>query len=185
MGDADRCSRMKEFALQYCPKVIFMLENIEKLGCTIPKNFISCQSCEVDGISGGFVNSDQTSNESKPQVVVCEDRIFDQQHLNDTIVHELIHAYDACRAHMDPANLRQHACTEIRASNLSGECSWKNEMARGNFGFKLQQQECVKRRAVLSVLGNPNCKSKEEAAKIVQEVFHVCYKDTSPFDRNP
>jgi hypothetical protein len=34
------------------------------------------------------------------------------------VIHELIHAYDICRAKVDWNNCRHYACTEIRASSL-------------------------------------------------------------------
>jgi len=70
------------------------------------------------------------------------------------MTHELIHAYDYCRAELDFADLYQHACTEvcfgpvlnhgvvacndvvflqIRAAALSQNCSYWSEFWRGNF----------------------------------------------------
>lgn len=43
-------------------------------------------------------------------------------------------------------------------------------------------QACVRRRAILSVTANPNCKTKEDAEKAVNEVWESCYSDTRPFD---
>jgi inner membrane protease ATP23 len=43
-------------------------------------------------------------------------------------------------------------------------------------------QSCVKRRAILSILSNPSCKSEEMANKVVNEVWESCFKDTRPFD---
>jgi hypothetical protein len=40
----------------------------------------------------------------------------------------------------------------------------------------------VKRRAILSIVGNPSCESEEMATKVVNEVWESCFKDTRPFD---
>lgn len=40
----------------------------------------------------------------------------------------------------------------------------------------------MRRRAILSVAANPNCKSKDEAEKAVNEVWESCFADTRPFD---
>mmetsp|Transcript_7271 Transcript_7271/g.10917 ORF Transcript_7271/g.10917 Transcript_7271/m.10917 type:complete len:186 (+) Transcript_7271:77-634(+) len=181
--DHEKCEAAKEFAVIHNPKVIFLLDHIKKLGCTLPSNFFSCEKCDKPGISGGYIPI--TKNNPDPKVVICEDKQINQLSQLETMGHELIHVYDSCRAHVDLTNLKQHACTEIRASNLSGECSWTNEINRGNFNLKLQHQNCVKRRAVLSVSENPQCKDKDEAMKVVEQVFQRCYKDTSPYDRNP
>jgi inner membrane protease ATP23 len=43
-------------------------------------------------------------------------------------------------------------------------------------------EACARRRAVLSVMANPACKSQEEAERAVNEVWESCFKDTRPFD---
>lgn len=43
-------------------------------------------------------------------------------------------------------------------------------------------QECVRRRATLSVSARPACKDQEHAAKVVNEVWDSCFYDTRPFD---
>ena len=87
---------------------------------------------------------------------------------------------------MDPINNCIHmACTEIRAENLSGECSWLREMQNGRMltDFVGHGAKCVKRRAALSVKANPNC--AEKAEEYIDAAFERCYKDTYPFDRHP
>jgi len=74
---------------------------------------------------------------------------------------------------------------QIRASNLSGECKWNQEFLRGNMGLHKQQQECVRRRATLSVAMNPNCADEATAQQAVQQVWERCYRDSAPFDRVP
>jgi len=49
--------------------------------------------------------------------------------------------------------------------------------------FPAHNMECVKRRALLSVKANPNC--KDQAEKAVEAAFERCYSDTFPFDRHP
>ena len=96
----------------------------------------------------------------------------------------MVHAYDHLRFKVDwEKNLRHAACSEIRASTLSGECRWAREFfARGKWSFMQQHQECVRRRATLSVAARPFCKDDVEAAKVVNEVFESCFADTRPFD---
>mmetsp|Transcript_19662 Transcript_19662/g.28498 ORF Transcript_19662/g.28498 Transcript_19662/m.28498 type:complete len:90 (+) Transcript_19662:130-399(+) len=86
---------------------------------------------------------------------------------------------------MDPLNNCIHmACTEIRAENLSGECDWVRELGSGRMKeFAGHGAKCVKRRAVLSLKANPNCKDKAE--DYVDAAFERCFKDTYPFDRHP
>lgn len=71
------------------------------------------------------------------------------------------------------------------------------EFLRGNFAIKGNRhrsddlkgvlgkfQDCVKRRAALSVSLNPNCKESESKA-YVEKMFPKCFQDTAPFDRIP
>ncbi len=97
---------------------------------------------------------------------------------------EMVHAYDHLRFNCDMANnLRHAACAEIRASSLSGECRfWREFWHRSQWKVTYQHQECVRRRATLSVSHRPNCKDDVEAAKVVNEVWDSCFADTRPFD---
>ena len=66
-----------------------------------------CEPCGPT-VAGGF-DPEQT------QVVLCENNIYSQGHMNDTLTHELVHAYDHCRAHVDWNNLQHIACTEVQS----------------------------------------------------------------------
>ena len=46
----------------------------------------------------------------------------------------------------------------------------------------LCRQECVRRRAVLSVRANPACPDQATAERAVNEVWESCFSDTRPFD---
>mmetsp|Transcript_23495 Transcript_23495/g.56203 ORF Transcript_23495/g.56203 Transcript_23495/m.56203 type:complete len:168 (-) Transcript_23495:339-842(-) len=93
--------------------------------------------------------------------------------------------YDHCRgANLDWSDCHHHACSEVRAANLSGDCHWSQEFLRGNFSLQAQHQACVRRRALLSVAMNPNC-PEPKAKEAVDAVFDTCFRDTRPFDRIP
>ena len=97
----------------------------------------------------------------------------------------MVHAYDYLRFKADftTQDLRHAACTEIRASSFSGECRfWREFWHRAQWKVMYQHQECVKRRAAISVSHRPNCKDDIEAARVVNEVWDSCFADTRPFD---
>jgi hypothetical protein len=119
----------------------------------------------------------------KPEIFLCEQYMESELMTHKTMVHELIHAIDMCRTKMDPLHNCVHmACTEIRAENLSGECSFFKEFLRMK-SFAGHGQECVKRRAVLSVRANPNCTARAE--DYVDAAMFRCFQDVYPFDRHP
>ncbi|KAM7378020.1 hypothetical protein PAMA_013088 [Pampus argenteus] len=173
-----RCQRMLKVAMDKNPYAKLLLSAMKSSGCTayMDRHF-SCEDCDST-VSGGF-------DAASSQVVLCQNNILLQSHMNRTVTHELIHAFDHCRAHVDWFhNLRHLACSEIRAANLSGDCSFSNEVARLNFGLKQHHQECVRDRALGSILASRKVPQKE-AEKIVDEVFDTCFNDHAPFGRIP
>ncbi|GMN30499.1 hypothetical protein TIFTF001_002829 [Ficus carica] len=192
------------------PMVKFLLEHMEKSGCTIGDRFIRAVHCNKQ-IAGGYVRGGG--------IMVCSNHMNLQDDVNQVVIHELIHAYDDCRAaNLDWANCAHHACSEIRAGHLSGDCHYKRELLRGflkirsheqvrvlrgvavGYGGVMRRQgvaqevegaypnlgskECVRRRVLKSVIANPYC--SEAAAKDAMEaVWDICYNDTKPFDRAP
>lgn len=157
-----------------------LLDAIETLGCKIPPDFLVCRQCPP-GISGGFAVHDTSQKEPyKPQIVMCENGMLEKESFEHTVIHELVHAYDQCRAKIDWKNCLHHACTEVRASAISGECTLLHEIFRGNTKIRNGHQDCVRRRAEKSVAMNSYC--KDIAADAVDVVFKQCYSDKSPFD---
>ncbi len=119
------------------------------------------------------------------QVILCHNHLLSQKEVNHALTHELLHAYDHCRAaNVDWHNCEHHACSEIRAASLSGDCNFKEELLRGNYGIRKQHQICVRRRAELSLSMNPSCQGLRGRLAI-DRVFDACLKDTAPFDRIP
>ncbi|XP_072002923.1 mitochondrial inner membrane protease ATP23 homolog isoform X3 [Engystomops pustulosus] len=137
----------------------------------------TCEECDGQ-VGGGF-------DSSTSEIVICQNTVNDQTTMNRMLTHELIHAYDHCRAHVDFLNNIQHlACTEIRAASLSGDCSLGNELSRFKFGIKQHHQACVRDRAVRSIVAARKF-SQETAEKAVDEVFESCFNDREPFGRIP
>ncbi|KAK1789535.1 hypothetical protein P4O66_015449 [Electrophorus voltai] len=173
-----KCHIMLQFAIQTSPYAKLLLGAMRNSGCTVYEGrHFSCEDCDGT-VSGGF---DATTS----QIVLCQNNIRQQAHMNRVVTHELIHAFDHCRAHVNWfSNLKHLACSEIRAANLSGDCSFINELSRLNFGLNQHHQECVRSRALRSILAVRNI-SREKAEKVVDEVFDSCFHDHAPFGRIP
>jgi inner membrane protease ATP23 len=165
------CNKLKDRLLKNSPVVKFMMEQLEKAGCPFNQNHFLCTPCDLSR-SGGF--------SPDHGILLCQNRIINKTHLQDTLVHELIHAFDYCTTHMKHLNCQHIACTEIRASMLSGECKFTREFMRGHFNISKQLQHCVKRRALLSLQMVPYCQAN--AQETLNQVFDSCFKDTTPFD---
>ncbi|KAL6838846.1 hypothetical protein ACP4OV_031282 [Aristida adscensionis] len=155
------------------PTVRFLKERMEKAGCQVWPHLIQAATCST---AGGF---------SRQGIKVCCNHMTLQDEINQVIIHELIHAYDDCVAkNLDWNNCAHHACSEIRANHLSGDCHYKRELLRGFMKIRGHEQDCVKRRALMSVKSNPNC-SETAAKDAIEAVWDICYNDTRPFDRAP
>ncbi|KAJ0047463.1 hypothetical protein NL108_000918, partial [Boleophthalmus pectinirostris] len=116
------------------PYAKLLLGAMKNSGCQVFKSrHFSCEDCDGT-VSGGF-------DAASSQIVLCQNNINRQSHMNRVVTHELIHAFDHCRANVDWFNNYRHlACSEIRAANLSGECSFSNELWRFQFGLKKHHQ---------------------------------------------
>ena len=151
------CKKALELAVTSNKTIQKMIESIENLGCKLPENFFACRPCD-ENISGGLLTNSAKAKDYKPQVILCQNRWLESETFENTIIHELVHAYDACRVKaFDASKCLEHACTEIRASAMSGECGLLHEMARGNIALTNGHNACVKRRATISVSANPAC----------------------------
>ncbi|TFK42206.1 peptidase M76 family-domain-containing protein [Crucibulum laeve] len=168
------CEKRKAYLMQYSPAVVFMLKHLKHSGCEVPAENILCAPCDLTR-AGGF-------SPNPGAVVLCSGHFFSEKHMEQTLVHELVHMYDHCKFKVDWQNLRHHACSEIRANNLSGDCNYTRELRRGFVAFSKQHQACVRRRAVESVKANPACPSPEAAERAVNEAWDSCFNDTRPFD---
>ncbi|QIX00208.1 hypothetical protein AMS68_005725 [Peltaster fructicola] len=177
--DCKRCESQKKWLFENSPIVRFMAHNINLLGpangaAAITPERVRCRRCDTKQ-SGGF--------DSEYGILICANQLRNRGHLEDTLAHEMVHAYDHLRFKLDPLDLRHAACMEIRASTLSGECRFGREfITRGQWNVTQQLQECVRRRAALSVANRPSCKDDVQAARVVNEVWDSCFNDTRPFD---
>ena len=71
------------------PIVRFMIEKLADAGCAIDERFFKIERCSSD-VVGGFRPPDG--------IVLCHNQIHDRTTMENTVAHELIHAYDQCRA---------------------------------------------------------------------------------------
>ncbi|KAJ0694383.1 putative peptidase M76, ATP23 [Helianthus annuus] len=171
----EECENMIQGSLR-TPTVKFLREHLEKSGCGIVPNFIRAVNCS-QRMSGGYSRGEG--------IVVCSNHLTIQDEVTQVVIHELIHAYDDCRAaNLDWTNCAHHACSEIRAGHLSGDCHYKRELLRGFIKIRGHEQDCVRRRVMKSLACNPYC-SQAAAKDAMEAVWDTCYNDTKPFDRAP
>ena len=90
-----------------------MLNHLKLSGADVTSDDIVCAPC--DGArAGGFSPAGV--------IVLCQDGFMSKNHMEDTMVHELVHMYDHAKFKVDWENLRHHACSEVRVTTHS--CCW-------------------------------------------------------------
>ncbi|RLN90153.1 hypothetical protein BBJ28_00015122, partial [Nothophytophthora sp. Chile5] len=127
----ERCEEMRETSLaKYSlrmpgSRVTFLVDIMEKMGCKMDSSFFSSVDCEGK-INGGF----HLDDEGKPGVVLCQNHIPDQEWMDRTMAHELVHAFDHCRNKIDWSNCEHHACTTNAASPTAAPVMKKRRVER-------------------------------------------------------
>ncbi|KAJ6298678.1 hypothetical protein OIU76_019769 [Salix suchowensis] len=144
------------------PMVKFLREHMGKAGCGVGEKFVKAVNCDKK-IAGGYVRGEGAFDcmifffrlmrfhvflvelyaflQKIGQIMVCSNHMITQDDVNQVVKHELIHAYDDCRAaNLDWADCAHHACSEIRAGHLSGDCHYKRELLRGYMKLRGHEQ---------------------------------------------
>eukprot|EP00123_Amoebidium_parasiticum_P000021 comp100454_c0_seq1/m.48729 comp100454_c0_seq1/g.48729 ORF comp100454_c0_seq1/g.48729 comp100454_c0_seq1/m.48729 type:complete len:163 (-) comp100454_c0_seq1:43-531(-) len=146
----------------YSERAQTLVKNIKGLRCRALQRGVTCRPCSRSPQrkdTKGYYDADNR------RAVLCCENIVSQKDLEDTLVHELVHAYDNCRKYQFGRVPSLRACSEIRAAHL-GQCYDSNGFFR---------RYCVKKEAMKSLGGH------EEAKRIVELVFEHCYRDRAPF----
>ena len=215
--DVANAEQWRDYLFQYSPVIRFLNGKIRDLNGNLDATNVHCRRCPtrtvIDEETGHKKQVRQGGGFSPDHgILICANEMRNQGHLEDTLAHEMVHAWDHLRWKVDWSDLRHAACTEvhsspntltpsllsspidldendkltthqIRASSLSGECRWTREFfVRNNFSITQQHQNCVRQRAIKSVMNRPSCKDEGQATKIVNEVWDSCFADTRPFD---
>ncbi|KAK4114366.1 mitochondrial inner membrane protease ATP23 [Canariomyces notabilis] len=184
--DCARCEADRDYLFAYSPVIRFLRDKVAALNGELDKNNVVCRRCPARVAEDGTVVRQSGGFSPEHGILICANEMRDRGHLEDTLAHEMVHAWDHLRWKVDwqgGKGLRHAACTEIRASMLSGECRWVRESwTRGNWTLTQQFQDCVRKRAIQSVMARPTCKDDVQATKVVNEVWDSCFSDKRPFE---
>jgi inner membrane protease ATP23 len=177
------CRKFLDHTLPESKKIKTLFESMTKLRCNFDPKTIKCVPCSsFENFNGGYVvdfSADEGS-EKRTEILLCENKLKTLGEVENVLIHEMIHAYDDCRAFIDPEDCRHFACMEIRASYNSGECHYFPEVRRGNYALLAGNAQCARRRAVLSLKMSEKC--AKDAEMWVSNAWDVCAKDHEPFE---
>ncbi|GAB9472168.1 hypothetical protein Gpo141_00009354 [Globisporangium polare] len=140
-----------------------------------------CIECKEDGPEG---RARAFFSAPPPTVVFCANRLHSAREVEETMVHELIHAYDFTVRKMDITKSDLLACSEIRSARES-ECYQKATLLAALLPdvefFKKSSvwlhTRCVREHAIRSTMSM----FPDEARAEVDKMFTQCYADNSPF----
>lgn len=188
----DECTRFLENAkrlprprqlLNYFAQRMRQIQN-EKLGENeAPQESIGgdpllifCRTCKSDGAEGtarGFFAS------PPEQIVMCANRLRSQAEIEETLVHEMVHAVDYCTRGIDLEVCEELACSEVRAAR-EAECSQDTylkafpmpEVARSYLHKRCTQIHSIQATSAMFPM---------DAERCVKKAFDRCFHDHVPF----
>ncbi|KAI8991611.1 peptidase M76 [Mycotypha africana] len=160
-----RCTNELESILNNSTRVKMLLKGIQTLNRNALKRGITCRPCmgTMQEAHMGYYDS------AYKRIVICCDHIRSKKELEQTLIHELTHAFDSLRKGQFDSICHLIACGEIRASAL-GQCAFISP--------EKKRAECILKDAINST--QIHC-GLERTLKIVKEVYSNCVNDEAPF----
>lgn len=101
------------------PIINFLRDEIRNLGeeTDINSSNVRCRRCTTN--QGGGIDPNYG-------ILICANEVRSKKQLEDTMAHEMIHAYDHVRFKMESLNMKHQACTEV--------CSFQGHSGRKTQG---------------------------------------------------
>lgn len=117
--DVKRCEEYRDWLFAYSPTVRFLNDRIAELnhGRAMDAASVVCRRCPARLTSDLQVQRQGGGFEPAHGILVCANEVRNRSHLEDTLAHEMVHAYDQLRFDVDfrgERDLKQAACTEVR-----------------------------------------------------------------------
>jgi inner membrane protease ATP23 len=121
--DCAKCEEWRDYCFKYSPMVIFMQKNIKDLNGDMNVDNVKCRRCPAKRLEDGTVVRQGGGFSPDHGILICANEMRNRKHLEDTLSHEMVHAWDHLRWKVDWADLRHAACTEVSvlALQLRGE----------------------------------------------------------------
>lgn len=111
--DCDRCEEWRDYNLKYSPIVIFMQKNIRDLNGKLDADNIRCRRCPTRITEDGKTVRQGGGFSPEHGIQLCANEMRDSKHVEDTLAHEMVHAWDHLRWKVDWGDLRHAACSEV------------------------------------------------------------------------
>lgn len=127
-ADVQRAEGFRDWNFRYSPVVTFLNDRIAELnhGRRLDASNVICRRCPAHVTPEGKIARQSGGFEPEHGILICANEVRNRGHLEDIMAHEMVHAYDQLRFHVDfrgEQNLKQAACTEVRVFLLLRVCN--------------------------------------------------------------
>ena len=113
--DCKRCEDYRNWLFSYSPVVRFLQGKIGDLNGRLDASNVVCRRCPARLEDDGQVRRQSGGFSPSHGILLCANEIRDRKHLEDTLAHEMVHAWDHLRWNVDwmgDKDLKHAACTE-------------------------------------------------------------------------
>ena len=114
--DCRQCEKWRDWCLSHSPTVVFLRQKIRDLGGELDRDNVVCRRCPARLTEDGAVHRQSGGFSPQHGVLICANEVRDRAHLEDSLAHEMVHAWDTLRWKVDwvgDRDLRHAACTEV------------------------------------------------------------------------
>lgn len=113
-ADVKRVEEYRDWLFTYSPTVIFMRKAIADLNGDLNETNVKCRRCPArrDEKTGQWIRQGGGFSPDHG-ILICANLMRDRKHMEDTMAHEMVHAWDHLRFKVDWTDLRHAACTEV------------------------------------------------------------------------
>lgn len=114
--DCRRCEEYRDWLFAYSPVVRFMRERVASLNGHLDASNVVCRRCPSYLTEDGRVVRSGGGFSPDHGIRICANNIRDRKHLEDSLAHEMVHAWDHLRWKVDfggRRDLKHAACTEV------------------------------------------------------------------------
>lgn len=114
--DCKRCEEYRDWLFAYSPVVRFMRDEVAKLNGELDASNVVCRRCPARLTEDGNVVRQSGGFSPDHGILLCANEIRNRGHLEDSLTHEMVHAWDHLRWKVDflgEKDLRQAACAEV------------------------------------------------------------------------
>jgi inner membrane protease ATP23 len=125
-GDCARCEKDRDWLFKWSPVVTFLQEKIGDLGGELDGKNVLCRRCPARLDKEGNVHRQSGGFSPAHGILICANEVRDRKHLEDTLAHEMVHAWDHLRWKVDwtgDEDLRHAACTEVCRGTAKPPCT--------------------------------------------------------------